>query len=262
VSADESRDGPGEESPSVAGSEWPPAPTRCAPAPHEVHVYRFALDVPASVLSTLKGWLTPDELARAGRFRFARDAARYSAGRAALRSIVGGFIAQPPERVPLVYGANGKPALADDARVRFNLSRSSALGLLAVQLGDDLGVDVEEVRPFPDGLDIARWLFATEDFHALDATTEPQRTTAFFRLWTRKEAVIKSLGLALSRPLNDFPVVPVDLNAPRTVSIATPARSVTCTLLPVPDPQPGYVAALATAGAIRALRCWTWQPEP
>ncbi len=214
-----------------------------------------------SVLSTLVGWLTPDELARAGRFRFARDAAHYSAGRAALRSIVGGCIGQRPERVPLVYGANGKPALGGDARVRFNLSRSSALGLLAVQLDDDVGVDVEELRPLPDGLDIARRLFASEDFRALSATPEPERTTAFFRFWTRKEAVIKSLGLGLSRPLNDFSVVLADLNAPRTVSIATAAKSVTCTMLPVPDPQPGYVAALATAGAIRALRCWTWQPE-
>jgi 4'-phosphopantetheinyl transferase len=260
VSADESRYDPGDVSPSVAGSEWP-APARCAPpAPHEVHLYRFALDVPASVLSTLVRWLTPDERARAGRFRFARDAARYSAGRAALRSIVGGCIGQYPERVPLVYGANGKPALAGDARLRFNLSRSNALGLLAVQLADDVGVDVEEVRPFPDALDIAR-LFASEDFHALSATPEPERTTAFFRFWTRKEAVIKSLGLTLSRPLNDFSVGPADLNAPCTVSMATAAKSVTSTLLPVPDPQPGYVAALATAGAIRPLRCWTWQPE-
>ena len=260
MSADGSRYYPADVPPSVAGSEWPPAPARCAPAAHDIHLYRFALDVPASVLPALVRWLTPDEVARAGRFRFARDAARYSAGRAALRSIVGGCIGQRPERVPLVYGANGKPALAGDAPVRFNLSRSSALGLLAVQLGDDVGVDVEEVRPFPDGLDIARSLFASEEFHALSATPEPERTTAFFRFWTRKEAVIKSLGLGLSRPLNDFSVVPADLNAACTVSMPTPGKLVTCTLLPVPDPKPGYVAALATAGAIRQLRCWSWQP--
>src|SRR5215831_18423221 len=149
--------------PVAQDSEWPPAARQPTLAPDEIHLYRFVVDVRPRVLSTLVRWLTSDELARAARFRNARDGARYSAGRAVVRAILGDCLGQRPELVRLVYGADGKPALAGDARVRFNLSRSGALGLLAVQLGDEIGVDVEEISPFPDALDLAKQLFARED---------------------------------------------------------------------------------------------------
>jgi 4'-phosphopantetheinyl transferase len=224
-----------------------------------LELYGFALDVPAAVVDRVRQVLAPDELSRAQRFHFAPDAARYIVGRGALRIILGGCIGEPPERIAFVYGPHGKPAIADHELVCFNFSRSGAFALLAIQPGADVGVDVEQIRPLPDALAIASSMFAPDEVEALRGTVEPERTTAFFRYWTCKEAIVKSLGVGLSRRLDDFSLVRPAPDAPREVTVPDTAGSVSRWLLPLPEPRRGYVAAVAAAAPVQSWRCWTWR---
>jgi 4'-phosphopantetheinyl transferase len=118
--------------------------------------------------------------------------------------------------------------------VSFNVSHSGSLGLIAIAEGAHrIGVDVEQVRPGPD----VRAL-AGRFFHPEEAAAVGDDRAAFFRCWTRKEAVVKALGLGLAHPLKSF-VVDVHAAGPR------PVRGVDglfVTGLAVDD---GYVAALA-----------------
>ncbi|RYD33058.1 MAG: hypothetical protein EOP85_21135, partial [Verrucomicrobiaceae bacterium] len=56
--------------------------------------------------------LTDDEKERAGRFKFAKDAAQWSACRAGLRQILGRTLGLDPVEVPIQLSSNGKPELA------------------------------------------------------------------------------------------------------------------------------------------------------
>ena len=120
--------------------------------------------------------------------------------------------------------------------VSFSVSHSGSLGLIAIAEGERrIGVDVERLR-----LDTDFRALAERFFHPEEAAAIGDDRAAFFRCWTRKEAVVKALGLGLAHPLDSFVV---DFDAPG----ARPVRGVpglSVRGLEVPE---GYAAALAWA---------------
>jgi 4'-phosphopantetheinyl transferase len=70
--------------------------------------------------------------------------------------------------------------------------------------GRDVGIDVEKVRTVDGVLELARVYFGSNETAMVAAATESERVSAFLRIWTRKEAVLKADGRGLSVPLNDF----------------------------------------------------------
>lgn len=105
----------------------------------------------------------------------------------------------------------GKPYLEEGAGLpglRFNLSHGASQALFAFSPGAELGVDLEEVRPRQDALDLARHFFTPQEQGWLKGMAAIERDRAFARLWTLKEAYLKALGLGLSKPLNSFEVSP------------------------------------------------------
>jgi 4'-phosphopantetheinyl transferase len=147
---------------------------------------------------------------RAARFRFPHLTHNFTVDHARMRLILGAYIGLAPE--DLTFGVNefGKPELSNiqnlPGRLRFNLSHTEGLTLLALCLNADLGVDVEAVRPISDLELIAQSHFSPREIIALEAFDPPQRQEAFFRCWTRKEAFLKAHGRGLSIPLDSFAV--------------------------------------------------------
>src|SRR5215471_3266070 len=74
----------------------------------------------------LEACLAPDELARAGRYRFERDRRRFVRRRAGLRFVLSRHLDTEPARLELTSGANGRPELthAHGRDLRFNQSSS------------------------------------------------------------------------------------------------------------------------------------------
>jgi 4'-phosphopantetheinyl transferase len=70
--------------------------------------------------------------------------------------------------------------------------------------GCDVGVDIEEVRPV-DGA-VAERFFSAGENAALRGLRGEAWRDAFYRCWTRKEAVVKALGKGLSLRLASFEV--------------------------------------------------------
>ena len=72
--------------------------------------------------------------------------------------------------------------------------------------GGRVGVDVEVERDLPDMEAVARRSFHPDEFGRVMAEEGAERTAAFFRVWSRKEAFIKAVGLGLAYPLDGFVV--------------------------------------------------------
>jgi len=171
-----------------------------------VHVWRIALDQENEKLERFRGTLEPHELERAGRFHFEKHRRHFIVARGFLRSVVARYVNSQPEALRFVYGAYGKPALASEHDLRFNLSHSNAVALLGVALNAELGVDVEHIRADFASEDIARRFFSRAEVDAFNALPNEEQVAAFFRCWTRKEAYIKAIGKGLSQPLDQFDV--------------------------------------------------------
>jgi 4'-phosphopantetheinyl transferase len=156
--------------------------------------------------------LSEEERRRAARFRFPQHAMRYRMCHSAMRRVLGAYLAMPPEKVELTYESKGKPRLACDSKLCFNLSHSGDLGLLAVTEGREVGVDVETVR-FDLPVDGLAKFFTLVERETLRALSSGEKERTFFRWWTRKEAVLKAEGSGLSGGLDrlDISNCPPDL---------------------------------------------------
>ncbi|MGU3358715.1 4'-phosphopantetheinyl transferase family protein [Methylobacterium sp. M6A4_1b] len=158
--------------------------------------------------SGLVRWLSPEERARADRFYRHMDRARFIESHAALRLILGRYRDLPPCDVVFAQEAGGKPVLAPAQRagLHFNLSHSGAHALIGVSHCAPIGVDVEAIRPVGDPLAIVRAHFHPVEIAALAGAPHDRQAPLFFQCWTRKEAVVKALGMGLALPLDGFSV--------------------------------------------------------
>lgn len=220
----------------------PADPPSTPPASGECHVWMIDLDrppLPADVLATL---LTPEEQARAARYRVGAVRDQFTLARGVLRRLLGGYLGLAPERVPILAAAGGKPHL-DGGGLHFNLSHTPGLAVVAIA-PVRVGVDAEKRRDIPDADGLVRRFFSAAERASYFALPAGVRPDAFYRGWVCKEAVIKAAG-ATMHALDCFDVE-LDPTRPPAV-LATRHEQLAGCGWAVADwcPAPGYAAALA-----------------
>ena len=201
------------------------------------------LDVGVERVAALSARLSDAERRRAERFRFERDRRRYVVARGRLRELLGERTGEDPRAVELVYGRNGKPALAQPG-LHFSVSHRAELVAYAFAPGREIGVDLEAVRPLPDADDIAARFFSRHENETYRGLAPRDRTLGFFNCWTRKEAFVKALGDGLSMPLDDFGVSLAPGERPEVLQIAGVCGDGGWRLHSF-APQAGFIAAVA-----------------
>jgi 4'-phosphopantetheinyl transferase len=173
-----------------------------APAPR---LWLVDLDAPPGPA----GVLDAQEARRAESFVTARLRRRYVAGRTALRVVLGDALGLPPREVPLETGPLGKPRLAGEPSLWFNLAHCEGLGVIALTSAGAVGVDVESPARVREPRALSARFFAPAEAAVIARLPEAQAARAFVRCWTAKEAVLKAIGVGLTRPLRDVVVEPV-----------------------------------------------------
>ncbi|HSF34169.1 MAG TPA: 4'-phosphopantetheinyl transferase superfamily protein [Candidatus Tectomicrobia bacterium] len=241
---------------------WRPPPTALALSSAQVHVWRVGLEPDTACVEQLHRSLSADESQRAARFYFEPDRRRFIVARGALRDILGRYLGIPPSELGFCYSSYGKPALArtpGEGRLRFNVSHSHELALVAVTHAREVGVDLEYLRPDIACEEIAEHFFSARERASLRALPAEVKHQAFFNCWTRKEAYIKAHGEGLSLPLDQFdvslaPGEPVALLATRHDHRDAQRWSLQALM-----PGPGYAAAVVVEGQGWHLTCWQWR---
>jgi len=175
---------------------------------NEIRVWLMEVDAPPpALLAEWRQCLDTDERARADRFHFERDRIIYTAAHWLLRSALAEAGGRPAAAWRFATGPHGKPridpALGQDT-LSFNLSHTKGLVACAITLETELGIDVELMDPRRSELDIAEHYFSAAEVELLRAMPAARKTHTFFRLWTLKEALIKTTGEGLERALDSF----------------------------------------------------------
>lgn len=168
----------------------------------DIDIFTWSLDADPARLHRCRQVLSADEQDRAARFVSDRLAQRYCIARGTLRQILAGYVEQAAPGLEFHYNKQGKPGLTGGPH--FNLSHSGSTAALAVCRAAPVGIDIEYWRPVEEGL--ARRFFSNGEIAELSALPPAQQEAGFFACWTRKEAVIKAVGLGLSMPLDAFDV--------------------------------------------------------
>ncbi len=214
---------------------WRAAPVQPPFPVDRIDVWQICLDAPESAVD-LQEVLARDEIGRAER-----------------------YLGIPAQDIRFSYEANGKPQVVEDQnpqQLRFNISHSSGLAVIAVASVRAIGVDVEKIRPDVEYLELAERFFSTNEYQALSAMPSNQLARAFFACWTRKEAFIKACGDGLSFPLSEFSVS-IDPDAPATLQeVRTDPRAATRWSLFNLVPQEGFIGALAVEGPAQTIEQW------
>ena len=173
----------------------------------EVYLWTVPLEASDRQVEECRAWLSEQEVTRAARYKFDRHRRDFILSHGVLRALLGKLRRAYPANISFVYASHGKPALEDGADpVQFNMSRSGSMAVYAFTKGCEVGVDVEQINPVPELVEVAARFFAAEETAELMALSEALRVEAFFNCWTRKEAFVKALGEGLSVPLDSFRV--------------------------------------------------------
>jgi len=212
----------------------------------EAHVWILELDRHDAGLEAV---LSAEERRRAARFRLAHVRRRFIAAHGQLRIVLSGYLDRAPERIVIRRDRHGKPTVPG---ISFNLSHSGTLALAAIGTRP-LGVDIERSRPRPAAMRLAGRYFSDPEIAGLKAEAPSRRLRAFYACWTRKEAVVKALGMGLRFALDRF-AVSVDPGAERPALRWIGARPRGDWKLRRIDVPAGYEAAIAIDASVRRLR--------
>ena len=137
------------------------------------------------------GWpgedgLPADERRRAESIAIEGRRRRWVAARWALRTALSRATGVDPADIALEAGPGGKPRLSGNRALRFNLSHSADVAVIAITIGREVGIDVERA--------------------------DPKRPEAYYRSWVRREARAKCAGAGILAPAPEEPIWVTDLD--------------------------------------------------
>lgn len=169
-----------------------------------VDVWRCMLDIEEGSVRDLTATLSPDEVDSAGRRLDPVERTRALVFHGIRRAVLSRYVGADPRSLSFERAPRGKPRLAapQSGGLRFSVSRSGSLGVVAVARGLEVGVDVERIEPRRALGPIAERLFSEQEAAELRLLPEADRVRRFFELWTRKEAHAKALGVGLAVSLD------------------------------------------------------------
>jgi len=123
-----------------------------------------------------------------------------------------------------------------------------------------VGVDIEQIRVVDEAATIAQRFFSKAEHAELCTLPESDRSLAFMRCWTRKEAYLKATGDGLSAPLDQFDVTISASEPARMRVLEGSAERAAAWSLHSLAPADGYVGALAVFGCAWRIKCRSLSP--
>lgn len=184
-------------------------------------------------------WLDPAETARVARKRFAHDRDLLTLAYALHRLWLAHSLGCDPAAVPLIRDARGAPQLPGTG-LQTSLSHADGAIAIAISVAAVVGIDIEPSLRASGMAELAGHICHPNELRALTGVAAADRDRALLRLWVRKEALLKAVGVGLHWDMASF-------EAPERSPILFADK--TGNDLHVIDIQDthGFVAAVATA---------------
>lgn len=184
---------------------WQSAVSAPALMQDDVQVWRIRIpDTEVGVDSDFNV-LSAAEKDRASRFVQHEDAQRYVVAHTALRQLLSQLTGIAPRQLVFTKNEFSKPALAPQhnrANIHFNLSHSGQYVIIGLSK-HPIGVDIEWININFKHQNLLPHYFSTTEAALINEAPNP--SAAFYNNWTRKEALVKAIGIGLTGDILDLP---------------------------------------------------------
>lgn len=183
--------------------------------PNEVHIWLISPSLVFGNIQNKIDLLSFDESLKATRFHFEKDRHLYETAHISLRLILSLYQNISPAKIKFVFGKNGKPFLEktqNPRNIAFNLSHTFDLVAVGITSFPQIGIDVEFTDSKEINRDLISQISTKEEFKIYEKQSLSLQNKLFFKLWTRKEALLKASGTGLSIEPNQVCVEPNDIS--------------------------------------------------
>lgn len=213
-----------------------------------INVSFFRLDQTPKEIASLEALLSSEEVQRAKRFKFSKDHDRFIARHGILRILLSSFTGFEISNLEIKKEENGKPFLSGQNTqnaIHFNISASDYIAAYCFSKIKGIGIDIEKIRDIPDMMDIVASNYTEREAFKIAHCEEGKRLDMFYKIWTRKEAVLKAQGVGLLVPLNSVDVsLSLDQEKTTKIKISNDNKSAPIWVKQI-NCESGYRAAIA-----------------
>ena len=171
-------------------------------------VYHGLTDSFVNKLPAFYEYLSDHEKSRAESFRQECDYRCFVSVHALLRIELSKLLGTKAKSIRIGQSEYGKPFISD-MDLPFSLSRTKNLFAFVVGRSNQfLGIDIEQIKPDIDFISISRNYFSIKEQQLIlsfNNIADQKRT--FFEIWTRKEALLKAIGVGINTELSKVQVL-------------------------------------------------------
>ena len=168
----------------------------------DLRFFKIELSKFQESVSSLIEFLSPFEKNRANRYHFSKDKNRFIICRAVLKFLLAKQTGLDINKIVLDKHSNKKPYLPSHPSVFFNLTHAGEYAIIAIAR-DPIGVDIEHVNKDFNYNEIIPSVLKNPEIDEVVNSNDKHRT--FYKLWTRKEAIVKATGKGIDDTFSKIP---------------------------------------------------------
>jgi 4'-phosphopantetheinyl transferase len=146
--------------------------------------------------------LMPEERLKSESIIKEEDKNRYILGKVFARKILANYLQTEPHTLGFKYSDRQKPFLESYPMVNFNISHSGDYIIIGFAEKWSVGVDIELMKPHADLYDLIIDCMSTTEVSVILNSEMPRQT--FYKYWTRKEALLKGIGVGATDRLKEI----------------------------------------------------------
>ena len=171
---------------------------------NEIHIWFLEVEKIRNSSFDISLILPQCEIEKAKKFRTCAQQRLFYLSHGYLRLILSCYLPCPPEKIKFKYGPYGKPYLqgsfgSSSKSVHFNMSHSHNAVFYGMTLRPEIGADLEYVQRDFEWGEIENLVFThKERKKILLLPTKNAQLKEFYKIWTCKEAFLKTLGAGLN----------------------------------------------------------------
>ena len=144
-------------------------------------------------------FVSPEEIGRAGRYKFDRLGQLFLLRRHILRSLLANRLDRHPKDILFEENPYGRPQLVDGS-FHFNTSHSGPYYVVALSGQVQPGVDIEVRQEGKSYVDLVHLVLSEPEIRECDRSD----ASSFLQYWTCKEALLKAYGSGLQEDMREI----------------------------------------------------------